>query len=230
MKYIRRSLVFVFITLFSILAMGAQAHAEPVIDPVVSPLRQNEPIIEEQSQLVAQKSFELMNTSNEILSLVEKKDSLEQKLNDIQSQVEDLNQKLADKKARAEAERKRVEELRNMFVHVSRFAGDSAGNTYGPGYCTWYAKSRRPDLPNNLGNANTWYVRAQAQGWNVGLTPKKGAVATTTAGWAGHVAYVEGVSLDGKYVTISEMNYRGLYSMNTRTVYYTEFQYIYELE
>ena len=70
---------------------------------------------------------------------------------------------------------------------------------------------------------------AAASGWSVGQTPKKGAVATTTSGWAGHVAYVEGVSTDGKWVTISEMNYGYLYNMNTRTVYYTEFNYIYDL-
>ena len=87
----------------------------------------------------------------------------------------------------------------------------------------------RPDIGNFWGNANTWQQNAKAQGWSVGDLPKKGAVATTTQGWAGHVAYVTGVSLDQKWVTIREMNYGGLYNMNDRTVYYTEFKYIYEL-
>ena len=103
--------------------------------------------------------------------------------------------------------------------------GSSSGNTYSPGNCTWYAKSRRPDLPNNLGNANTWYARAAAQGLSVGTEPRAGAIGATTAGDLGHVVYVE--SVNGNTVTISEMNYRGLYSMNTRTVPASDFVYIY---
>lgn len=194
------------------------------------PLSENEQLIQQQSQEVEQKATILQNTAQELQSLEQRKIELAQKLEAETKTIEELKQKLEEKRAAAEAERKRLEEIKKMFVRVSRFASDSAGNTYAPGNCTWYAKSRRPDLPNNLGNANTWYSRAAAQGWNVGSTPKKGAIGTTTAGWAGHVVYVEGVSLDGKTVTISEMNYRGLYSMNTRTVHYTEFNYIYELE
>lgn len=104
--------------------------------------------------------------------------------------------------------------------------GSTSGNTYSPGYCTWYVKNRRPDLPNNLGNANTWQSRAAAQGLPTGSTPRAGAVGTTTGGDLGHVVYVESVNGDGT-VTISEMNYRGLYSMNTRTVSASSFLYIY---
>lgn len=107
---------------------------------------------------------------------------------------------------------------------VSR--GSVAGNTYDAGYCTWYVKNRRPDLPNNLGNANTWYSRAAAQGYAVGSTPRAGAVGTTTAGDLGHVIYVERVNGDGS-ITISEMNYAGLYSQRTRTASASEFAYIY---
>lgn len=107
---------------------------------------------------------------------------------------------------------------------VSR--GSVAGNTYDAGYCTWYVKNRRPDLPNNLGNANTWYSRAAAQGYAVGSTPRAGAVGTTTAGDLGHVVYVERVNGDGSIV-ISEMNYAGLYSQRTRTASASEFAYIY---
>lgn len=104
--------------------------------------------------------------------------------------------------------------------------GAVAGNTYDPGYCTWYVKNRRPDLPNNLGNANTWYSRAAAQGYAVGPEPRAGAVGTTTAGELGHVVYVERVNADGS-VLISEMNYSGLYSQRTRTAGAGEFRYIY---
>lgn len=104
--------------------------------------------------------------------------------------------------------------------------GATAGNTYDAGYCTWYVKNRRPDLPNNLGNANTWYSRAAAEGYSVGSTPRAGAVGTTTAGDLGHVVYVERVNGDGSIV-ISEMNYAGLYSQRTRTASAGEFLYIY---
>jgi len=194
-----------------------------------SSLNQNKQIIQQQSQVISDKTIMLQTTSQEIQDLNAKKQTLAQQLEIEKQTISDLNQKLAEKKAAAEAEKKRVEELKNMFVHINRYASDAFGNTYTPGNCTFYAKSRRPDIPNNLGNANTWYSNAAAMGWNVGQTPKKGAIATTTSGWAGHVAYVEGVSLDGLWATISEMNYGGLYNMNTRTVYYTEFQYIYEL-
>lgn len=102
-----------------------------------------------------------------------------------------------------------------------------ASNTYYEGYCTWYVKNRRGStLPNTLGNANTWYSRAAAQGMAVGTVPKAGAVGTTERGEFGHVVYVESVNADGS-ITISEMNYAGLYSQRTRTANASEFRYIY---
>jgi surface antigen len=103
---------------------------------------------------------------------------------------------------------------------VSR--GSSAGNTYAPGWCTWYAKNRRPDLPNNLGNANTWLSRAAAQGIPTGSAPRAGAIGQRGM----HVVYVESVNGNGT-VNISEMNYSGLYVISTRTVPAGYFQYIY---
>lgn len=100
--------------------------------------------------------------------------------------------------------------------------GNSAGNTYYAGYCTWYAKNRRPDLPNNLGNANEWVYRAQAQGIATGSTPRVGAIGQQGM----HVVYVESVNGDGT-VTISEMNYQGLYVTSSRTVPAGSFTYIY---
>lgn len=100
--------------------------------------------------------------------------------------------------------------------------GSSAGNTYTPGYCTWYAKSRRMDLPNNLGNAFTWVSRAAAQGIPTGSTPRVGAIGQS----GNHVVYVERVNGDGT-VTVSEMNWEGLYVISTRTAAASSFQYIY---
>lgn len=111
-------------------------------------------------------------------------------------------------------------------VPAPRSTGVYPGNNYAPGNCTWYVKSRRADLPNDLGNANTWYYRAQAYGLPTGSTPRAGAVGTTGAGDLGHVVYVERVNGDGT-ILISEMNYAGLYSQRTRTAGANEFQYIY---
>jgi surface antigen len=98
----------------------------------------------------------------------------------------------------------------------------SAGNRYVAGYCTWYAKNRRPDLPNNLGNADTWVSRAAAQGLPTGSTPRVGAIGQQGM----HVVYVEKVHSNGT-VTISEMNWKGLYVISTRTVPSSNFRYIY---
>lgn len=103
---------------------------------------------------------------------------------------------------------------------VSR--GSVAGNTYTAGYCTWYVKNMRPDLPNNLGNADTWTARAAAQGLPTGSTPRVGAVGQQGM----HVVYVQSVNGDGT-VTISEMNFRGLYVVSSRTVPASSFSYIY---
>lgn len=100
--------------------------------------------------------------------------------------------------------------------------GATAGNTYARGYCTWYAKHRRPDLPNNLGNADTWVSRARAQGLPTGSAPRAGAIGQRGM----HVVYVERVNGDGT-VTISEMNFRGWGIVSSRTVPASDFTYIY---
>lgn len=232
MSYSKRMLSLIFtalVVLSSSVFFSGTVYADSIQTPI-SPLRQNEPVLDQANQIVLAKQDSLNNETYQIAQLLQKKEDLTTQLQSIQSDVKDLQDQIAAKKAAAAAEAARLEAIKNMFVHINRYASDSAGNTYTPGNCTWYVKSRRPDIPNSLGNANTWYYRAAAQGWNVGSTPKKGAVGTTTAGSLGHVVYVEGISLDGQWVTISEMNYGGLYHMNTRTVYYTEFQYIYELD
>ncbi|HRF69914.1 MAG TPA: CHAP domain-containing protein [Candidatus Pelethenecus sp.] len=86
-------------------------------------------------------------------------------------------------------------------------ASQTYNNDMTPGYCTWHVKNLRPDLPTGLGNANTWYSRANAKGLSVGTTPQVGAVATTTRGTEGHVSYVLQVS-NGQ-ILVSEMNVEG---------------------
>ena len=74
------------------------------------------------------------------------------------------------------------------------------------GQCTQWAWYNRQDLPSTLGNANTWAVRAAAAGYVVNHTPSVGAIFQTTAGWYGHVGYVEALNGDGS-ITVTEMNY-----------------------
>ena len=80
------------------------------------------------------------------------------------------------------------------------------GGPYVAGQCTQWAWYNRQDLPSNLGNANTWAIRAAAAGFRVDRTPSAGAVFQTTSGWYGHVGYVESVNADGSIV-VTEMNY-----------------------
>ena len=99
-------------------------------------------------------------------------------------------------------------------------------NSYAYGYCTWYVASRRY-VPNNWGNAISWYYNAQASGYSVGGAARAGAIA-----WEGknHVAYVESVNGDGT-VTVSEMNFwgngGGWNRVSRRTVSAGYFRYIY---
>ncbi len=100
--------------------------------------------------------------------------------------------------------------------------GSASGNLYTAGNCTWYVKSRRSDIPNNLGNASTWVTRASAQGMATGSAPQAGAVGQR----GNHVVYVESVNSDGT-ITISEMNHKGLYVQTVRTLPADYFTYIY---
>lgn len=99
----------------------------------------------------------------------------------------------------------------------------SSNNGYAWGYCTWYAKSKRPDLPNNLGNGGQWVANAANQGFATGSAPRAGAIGEQP----GHVVYIESVNADGT-VNISEMNYNGgVGVVHTRTVAASMFTYIY---
>lgn len=101
-------------------------------------------------------------------------------------------------------------------------SASTSGNAYDYGYCTWYVKSRRPDLPNNLGNADTWVYGAQTHGIPTGTEPEEGAVGQQGM----HVVYVEKVNTDGT-VFISEMNFAGWDVISHRTVPASSFTYIY---
>jgi surface antigen len=104
-------------------------------------------------------------------------------------------------------------------------AGNMYANDMTPGYCTFWAKSQRPDLPTGLGNANTWYARASTWGLPVGSTPRVGAVATTTRGAEGHVSIVEKVK--GNQIYVSEMNVQGWNVLSYAWYPASDYLYIY---
>lgn len=168
--------------------------------------------------LIQEKSKELEHVTQEVEKIAQTKEELAHAVESARHEVDALKARLAEKK--------RLEALR--IVPPSKYAADSAGNTYAPGNCTYYVKNKRPDLSNSLGNANTWYYRAKALGYRVGTMAKTGAVGTTTAGALGHVVYVE-KWLGNGLILISEMNVSGLWSTQTRVASETDFTYIYEL-
>jgi N-acetylmuramoyl-L-alanine amidase len=111
----------------------------------------------------------------------------------------------------------------NIAPTLTRYA--FGGNGYAYGYCTYYVAGRR-SVPSGWGNANTWYYAAQSSGFRVGSTPVPGAIAWTSAGYYGHVAYVEQVS--GGQVLVSEMNFNGNWNrVTSRWASASSFRYIY---
>jgi surface antigen len=96
------------------------------------------------------------------------------------------------------------------------------GEPYIACQCTRFAWEHRPDLPGNLGNANTWNERAAAQGFPVDGNPRAGDIAVFEAYSHGalaygHVAYVTGVNGDGT-INIAEDNWVGPCHPDSRRV------------
>ena len=88
---------------------------------------------------------------------------------------------------------------------ITKFENGLKSYAYPFGYCTWYVAQRRY-IPWS-GNAISWLDNAKKYGFSTGKTPVAGAIiATKELPGSGHVAYVESVSADGKWITISEMN------------------------
>lgn len=203
-----------------------------------SPLLEYDATIEQSRKIVQEKFDEIDAIDEQTLTIEQRKDKLAVEVKELRVLVGNLNKQIEAKKEaeklRIEAEKKRVaEEKRLAAEKAKRIAAakvaptyySSDGNTYGYGYCTYYAKSRRPDLPNSLGNANTWYIRASALGLPTGTTPRTDAIGVSTRGYLGHVVYVE--SVNGSTITISEMNYEGWNVISTRTANAGEFVYVY---
>lgn len=202
--------VFLIVAIFAPQATHAQSFSLD-LNPkqTVKPFDYKKDLLEKQA-----KKLEVVK--QEATEVAKAKEAVTAQVDTLKAELEDLRAQLAEKK-RLEAEK---------VVYITSYASNSSGNTYAPGYCTWYVKSKRPDLPNRMGNANAWYASASANGFRTGAQAKQGAVGVSFKGWAGHVVYVESINPDGT-INISEMNYAGLYNITNRTVDPSEFVYIY---
>ena len=97
--------------------------------------------------------------------------------------------------------------------------GTGKSRVFPYGQCTWYVAQKR--VVTWSGHAKSWLTNARAAGYKTGDTPQAGAIMVLTeGGWMGrlygHVAYVE--SVNGSWVTISEMNYTGWARKSVRTL------------
>jgi surface antigen len=86
--------------------------------------------------------------------------------------------------------------------------GDGRG--YGCRQCASYVAwkvARETGIYYKWGNGGDFARNAIAAGYqNLGRSPQPGSLAVMW-GTPGHVAWVEGVSADGRYVTVSQYNY-----------------------
>lgn len=110
---------------------------------------------------------------------------------------------------------------RNYYSSESTKRGPSiidknpkGGHRFPGGQCTWYVAQSKY-VPWG-GNAGTWLYNSRAYGAKTGKKPKKGAIIVTSESWYGHVGIVTKVK--GDKVTIREMNYKGPWIQNTRTL------------
>lgn len=177
--------------------------------------------VETLSNAITQSEDELKNKEDELKNKIDELSKINESSNKLIEESSKINDDISQLQ-------NVVAEQKDSFVTVTTYAANSSGNGYAPGNCTYYVKELRPDLPNDLGNANQWYANAKADGFKVGTKPKIGAVGVSYEGWAGHVVYVSKIKKNGNIV-ITEMNYGGLWNKNTREVSPSSFVYIYSL-
>jgi surface antigen len=123
-----------------------------------------------------------------------------------------LKQRAAIKTAQA-----RLTSVQPVYHPIS-----SSGNTYSYGFCTYYVKNRRPDIPNSWGDAYNWFYAAQSSGFATGYTPRVGAIGQE----GNHVVYIE--KIKGNQVYISAMNDAdGWDKITYRWASVSSFRYIY---
>jgi len=103
--------------------------------------------------------------------------------------------------------------LYNQKIY-SRPASAYGSHRFPWGQCTWYVAQRR--YVPWAGHAKQWIANARAYGYQIGNSPKAGAIIVTRESWYGHVGYVE--SVGSGTVTFAEANYKGLGVITRRTL------------
>jgi surface antigen len=109
--------------------------------------------------------------------------------------------RLRDEQARL-AEQKEKEK-RNVISRSGR-----TDNSYVPGHCTYFVKSKSPLAQNGWGDAKHWPVNSKE--------PTVGAIVKTSESWFGHVALV--IEVKERTSVVEEMNYYGRYIISKREI------------
>lgn len=83
-------------------------------------------------------------------------------------------------------------------------------NLYDWGQCTWHVFNRRQAIGKPIStywwNANNWASAAAKDGYVVNHTPSVGSILQSSAGYYGHVSFVERINSNGS-IQVSEMNF-----------------------
>ncbi len=155
------------------------------------------------------------NYDKEVLGPLKIKEAQEQAQRDAVA-AQEAAQALIDAQIAQQAAQQQQAVIQPVFTSYS-----TSGNGYTQ--CAGYAKSRRPDIPNNWGNASNWLYAAQSMGWSTGSSPRVGAVAWLIGG--NHVAVVDAIYSNGT-VLISEANWNGS-TYDQRITPVSDWDYIY---
>lgn len=125
----------------------------------------------------------------------------------------------------------------DVGVNVGQYAGvqgpppgaDVSGNHFFWGNCTYWADMRYHQLTGVwvpwFGNASAWASGAYSYGWHVSSTPKVYSIIVLQpgvqgAGWAGHVAIVEGINANGSVNTTNYNWGAGNFGVETWATFY----------
>lgn len=229
----RRQLFFIagVFVLFSILtpahvsARGTM-FATTTVNKQDSVTELNQQKLEKINNLKQEEKNKLISNATKLKEIQQTIDQTSNAKNDLQNQIAFMQAQVNDLKQKIETKKQQDMIENSMTVHISSYSQTSEGNLYEANNCTWYVKSRRPDIGNTWGDAKNWYAAAQSEGFQVGSKAKTGAIGVKFTGEWGHVVYVEAWHSDGT-VTISEMNYDFNGSLRTTTVPESDFVYIY---
>jgi surface antigen/peptidoglycan hydrolase CwlO-like protein len=98
----------------------------------------------------------------------------------------------------------------NAWSHGGAYGDGSDPLGYGcrqcVSYTAWKVGQRTGNFPRYWGNANMWPNSARKAGYATGSTPRANSVGVISAGFYGHVVWVEAVNGDGT-IDISQYNY-----------------------